>query len=131
VVVQVSNFNDVDYEVDAIHDLATRAVAGQGAQPNLAVWIKHRKGGAPGVRVQAGFDIYYLPVGTFMEDALNETNGARHVVYNHGDPDVLLTITDEDLGGIELTWLQSIKVFLLGGGKDFELSMAELYSKMY
>ena len=42
VVVQISMLNDEDYEIDAINDLATRAVAGQGAQPYSAVLIKHR-----------------------------------------------------------------------------------------
>jgi hypothetical protein len=128
VVIQISIFNDEDYEVDAINDLATRAVAGQGTPPNLGVLIKQREA-APGV--QAGFDIYYLPAGTFFGDALNGTNGARHVVYNHGGPDVLVTITEQDLGGIKLTLWQSIKDFLLGGNKDFELSMAQLYGLLF
>ena len=122
VVVQVSVFNDEDYEVDAINDLTTRAVAGQGVQPNLGVLIKQRAGA---VGVQARFDIYYLPTGTFMRDALNGTNGARHVVYNHGGPDVLVTITEQDLGGIQLPLWQTIREFLHGGTKDFELSMAQ------
>jgi hypothetical protein len=42
VVIQVSVFNDHDYEVDAINDLVTRAVAGQGDPPKLGVMIKHR-----------------------------------------------------------------------------------------
>jgi hypothetical protein len=88
VVIQVSDFIDEDYEVDAIRDLATRAVAvGQGDPPNLAVLIKHRRAAAA-TDVKAGFDIYYLPGGTFLDDALNGTSGARHVVYNHSDPDV-------------------------------------------
>ena len=128
VVIQVSIFNDEDYEVDAINDLATRAVAGQGTQPNLGVLIKHRE---TTFGVQEGFDIYYLPAGTFWEDALNGTNGARHVVYNHGGPDVLVTITEQNLGGIELPLWQSIKEFLLRGRKDFELSMAELYRTLF
>jgi len=128
VVIQVSNFNDEDYEVDAINDLTNRAVAGQGTQPRLGVLIKVREADPPGV--QAGFDIYYLPNGTYMSDALNGTNGARHVVYNHTGPDVLVTITEEDLGGINLSCWQSIKDFLLGGSRDFKLSMAELYGVM-
>jgi hypothetical protein len=128
VVIQISIFNDEDYEVDAINDLVTRAVAGQGTPPNLGLLIKQREA-APGV--QAGFDIYYLPAGTFLGDTLNGTNGARHVVYNHGGPDVLVTITEQDLGGIKLTLWQSIKDFLLGGNKDFELSMAQLYGLLF
>ena len=128
VVIQISIFNDEDYEVDAINDLATRAVTGQGTPPNLGVLLKHRKA-APGV--QAGFDIYYLPAGTFWGDALNGTNGARHVMYNHGGPDVLVTIAEQDLGGIKLTLWQSIKDFLLGGKKDFDLSMAQLYGLLF
>ena len=128
VVIQVSNFNDEDYEVDAINDLATRAVAGQGTQPRLGVLIKDREADPPGV--QAGFDIYYLPNGTYMSDALNGTNGARHVVYHHTGPDVLVTITEADLGGIDLSFWQSIKDFLLGSSRDFQLSMAELYGVM-
>jgi hypothetical protein len=53
-------------------------------------------------------------------------------VYNHGGPDVLVTITEQDLGGIKLTLWQSIKYFLAGdGGKDFELSMVGLYQQMF
>ena len=115
--IQVGMFNDEDYEVDAINDLATRAVAGQGEQPRLGVLIKLREANPPGV--QAGFDIYYLPNGTYMMDALNGTNGARHAVYNHTGPDVLVTITEADLGGLNLSFWQSIKDFLLGGSKDF------------
>jgi hypothetical protein len=128
VVIQISIFNDEDYEVDAINDLATRAVAGQGTPPNLGLLIKQREAASG---VQAGFDIYYLPAGTFLGDTLNGTNGARHVVYNHGGPDVLVTITEQDLGGIKLTLWQSIKDFLLGGNKDFELSMAQLYGLLF
>lgn len=73
-VIQVSNFNDEDYEVDAINDLTTCAIAGQGTQPRLGVLIKVREADPPGA--QAGFDIYYLPNGTYMSDALNGTNGA-------------------------------------------------------
>jgi hypothetical protein len=51
--------------VDAINDLANHAVAGQGTQPNLAVLIKLREKGRLGA--QAGFDIYYLPAGSFLE----------------------------------------------------------------
>jgi hypothetical protein len=52
-------------------------------------------------------------------------------VYVHGGDDVTVTITEQDLGGIKLTLLQSIKDFLLGGRKDFELSMKELYQIMF
>ena len=124
-VIQVSNFNDEDYEVDAINDLTTRAVSGQGTQPRLGVLIKVREAGSP--NVQPCFDIYYLPNGTHMSDALNGTNGARHVVYNHTGPNFLVTISEADRGGIDLSFWQSIKDFLLGGGRDFQLSMAELY----
>ena len=89
---------------------------------------KHRET-APGVQV--GCDIYYLPAGTFLGDALNGNDGARHVVYNHGGSDVLVTITEQDPGGIKLTLWQTIKDFLLGGKKDFELSMAQLYGLMF
>ena len=81
---------------------------------------------------QAGFDIYYLPAGPFLENAVNGTKGAKHVVYSHGGPDVLVTVTEQDLGGVKLTLWQSIKHFLLvDRSKDFELSMAELYGIMF
>jgi hypothetical protein len=130
VVLQISAFNDEDYEVDAINDLATRAVAAQGEPPRLCVLIKQRKADTAS-GVQAGFDIYYLPAGTFFEDAVAHTRGARHDVYNLRGPDVRVTITEQDLGGIKLTWRQLIADFLLGGTKDFELSMAELYRLMF
>ena len=129
-VIQVSIFNDEDYEVDAINDLATRAIAGQGTPPKLGVLIKLREAD-PALGVQAGFDIYYLPAGAFWMDAVNGTNGARHVVYNHGGPDVLVTITEADLGGINLSFWQSIKDFFLDGSRDFHLSMADLYRVMF
>lgn len=87
VVIQVSNFDDEDYEIDAINDLANRAAAWQGDPPTLAVLIKVRKTGF--ASVQPRFDIYYLPEGTYMDDALAGDKGARHVVYNHNGPDVL------------------------------------------
>lgn len=128
VVIQVSNFNDVDYEYDAINDLATRAFAGQGPPPSLAVMIKSRQAGHG---AQAGFDIYYLPAGTFFDDAVSGTSGASHVVYNHGGPDVVVSITEADLGGINLGFWESMKDFFLGGSKDFELSMAKLFRQMF
>lgn len=124
VVIQLSVFNDEDYEFDAVNDLATRAVPGQGAPPNLSILIKSREANAP---IQAGFDIYYLPAGTFFRDAVNGTNGASHVVYNYGGADVVVTITEANLGGIDLGVWESIKNFLTGRGNDFELSMAKFY----
>jgi hypothetical protein len=44
---------------------------------------------------------------------VNGTKGAKHVVYNHGGSDVLMTVTEQDLEGIKLTLWQSIKHFLL------------------
>ena len=35
VMLQVSIFNDEDYEIDSIHDLANRVAAGQGHHPIL------------------------------------------------------------------------------------------------
>jgi hypothetical protein len=132
VVIQVDiSFDDEDcYEVDAINDLANHAVAGRETQPNLAVLIKLHEKGRPGA--QAGFDIYYLPTGTFLENALNGTKRAKHVVYNHGGSDALMTVTEQDLGGIKLTLWQSIKDYLLGdSSKDFKLSTAELYGIVF
>lgn len=125
VVIQLSVFNDEDYEIDAVNDLATRATPGQGAPPNLGILIKSRDANGPGI--QAGFDVYYLPAGTFFDDALNGTSGARHIVYNYGGPDVVVTITEENLGGMNLGFWESIKDFFVGGSNDFELSMADLY----
>lgn len=125
VVIQLSVFNDEDYEVDAVNDLATRAVPGQGPPPNLGILIKSREANGPGI--QAGFDIYYLPTGTFFDDAVNGTNGARHVIYNYGGPDVVVTITEANLGGIDLGVWESIMNFLKGRGNDFQLSMVDLY----
>ncbi|CAB9531181.1 expressed unknown protein [Seminavis robusta] len=125
VVIQLSVFDDEDYEVDAINDLATRAIPGQGTPPNLGILIKSREANGPGI--QAGFDIYYLPAGTFFDDAVNGTNDASHVVYNYGGPDVVVTITEANLGGVDLSVWESIMNFLTGRGNDFELSMADLY----
>ena len=124
VVIQLSVFNDEDYEVDAVNDLAARAVPGQGPPPNLIILIKSREANGPGI--QAGFDIYYLPAGTFFDDAVNGTNGARHVVYNYGSPDVLVTIAEANLGGIDLGVWESIINFLKGRDNDFQLSMVDL-----
>ena len=132
VVIQVSIFNDEDYEIDAINDLATRAAAGQGAKPNLGVLIKLRVD--PVSDEPTGFDIYYLPSGVYWSDAVNGTNGAKHVVYNRNGPDVLVTITKEDLGGIDLSIWQSIKDYFFNGNRgtrDFQLSMAELFGTLY
>ena len=123
VVIQISIFNNKNCEVDATNHLATRAVAGQGTPPSLSILMKRREA-VPGV--QAGFDTHCFSGGTNLGDAPNGSNGARHVVCNHSGPDVLVTVAEEDLGGIKLTLLQSIKDFLLGGKKDFELSMAQL-----
>ena len=131
VVIQVSVFNDEDYEVDAVNDLSSRAVAGQGTQPRLSVLIKERRADPLQSVQAAGFDIYYLPNGTYFQDAQSGINNARHVVYNHGGPDVVVTITEGDLGGFHLSLWQSFKDYILGGGTDFEISMAELWSCMY
>ena len=130
VVIQISVFNDEDYEIDAINDLATRAIAGQGPQPGLSILIKERRAD-PAQGVQAGFDIYRLPNGTYFEDAVNGSNGASHSVYNHGGPDVFVTITEADLGGINLSLWQTFKDYLQGGSRNFEISMAELYQVMF
>lgn len=136
VVIQVSVFNDEDYEIDAINDLATRAAAGQGAKPNLGVLVKVRID--PITDEPAGCDICYLPAGVYWSDAVNGTNGAKHVVYNRNGPDVLVTITQEDLGGINLSMWQSFKNVLKNylnngnsGSRDFQLSMAELFGALY
>jgi len=137
VVIQVSVFDDEDYEVDAINDIATRANPVEGDPPKLAVLIKERKANA-NARIQAGFDIYYLPAGTRFDDAIpaavlpiGATNQAYHVVYNHGGPEVVLTITEKDLGGIDLGVWESIKNFLTGSGNNFEVSMSQLYYLMF
>lgn len=130
VVIQVSVFNDEDYEIDAINDLSTRAIDGQGSKPDLSVLIKEREAD-PAQCVQAGFDIYYLPKGTYLEDALNGTNQARHVIYYHGGPDVLVTISEADLGGINLSLWQSLKDYFQGGSRDFQISMKELYGAVF
>lgn len=128
-VIQVSIFNDEDYEIDAINDLATHAADGQGEKPKLGVLIKIREADARR-NVKPGFDIYYLPAGAYWTDALPGTNGAKKDVYNHGEDDVMVTITEEDLGGITLGFRKSARRFFQGGGRgDFKLSMAELYKR--
>lgn len=61
VVVQISIFDD-EYKVNAINDFVTCAVAGQEAPPDLGVLIKLRE---VALGIEAGFDVYYLPAGTF------------------------------------------------------------------
>ena len=78
------------------------------------------------------FDIYYLPAGVYWSDAVNGTNGAKHDVYTRNGQDVRVTITEEDLGGIDLTIWQSVKLFFYGGsGKNFQLSMEKLFQTLY
>ena len=110
VVVQISIGNDEDYEVDAINDIMNRADAAQGPGPNRGILIKSRAADAHN-GVQAGWDVYSVPRSATFQDAVNNANNACHIVYNAGGVDVLLVITEADLGGFEFDLWGEIRIF--------------------
>lgn len=91
-------------------DLIMQGAIGAGNPgPRLGILIKIRNDGAGN---NTGFDIYTVPRGATVFDAINQTNGATHRVYTHGQDDVILEISPEEMG-IEKKWVYICRPFKL------------------
>jgi hypothetical protein len=108
VVLQVSWGNDMGYEVKAINDMMNRAlVVHVPPQPNneaprlgfLFKIRKHRKRRTrDGRKKVTKIDVYRIPHGATVEDAIANRNGASLTSYTPGQQDVTMEITAQDLG---------------------------------
>jgi hypothetical protein len=102
-----------DYEVKAINDMMNRS-AGDGNAVRIGYLIKmdftvNGKNNPP----TAGLDIYKVPRGTTVANAIANANGAQHIVYTPGQAqDVPIVITASDLGvtGFWAYFLGSFKI---------------------
>jgi hypothetical protein len=114
-----------DYGTHALNDVIIRSETfGSDTAPRIGYLIKVRREGTPGL------DVYKVPHGTTVDDAVNNRNGAEHEAYNAGGPDIVITITPSDLGidvpasGIWGRIWGRICIMLCG---NFEISMERLY----
>jgi hypothetical protein len=113
VIIQFSWKNPQNYEADAINDMMNRALeedhgALSTTRPTLGYLIKVKfskkrtlQAAIKGSTTQDmdGLDIYRLPHGTTLTDALNPNNlNASHYYYEPGGPEHLITITPGNLG---------------------------------
>lgn len=112
VVIQFSWRNKRGYEEEAIDDMMNKAVEIERGPPSstcprvgflIKVRFKKKRtltGALKGSKTQdiGGLDVYRLPRGTTVEDALNGMNGASKSTYVPGDADLCIDITPQDLG---------------------------------
>ena len=111
VIIQFSWKNTRKYEIDAINDIMNKAKEDQSAgaasltRPRLGYLIKVRfskkrklVGGNLETQDMVGLDIYRIPHGATVRNAIDQTNNAQHWRYEPGDPEILITITPQDLG---------------------------------
>lgn len=119
VVINFSWENKWEAEVNAMNDMMNIGGLGNtNVQPHVGFLIKIIKSGNP--RVATGLNIYRIPRGCTVDDAINGTNGASHFVYTHGQMnDVFIEITPEELG-FEGRWARV--------SPSFRLSMKELWA---
>jgi hypothetical protein len=97
VVIQFSWKNEWDYDVRAINDMMNISV-GDGIRVGYLIkmdfTVKGKKNNPP-----TGLDIYKVPRGTTVANAIANANGAQHIVYTPGQvQDVPIVITASDLG---------------------------------
>jgi hypothetical protein len=125
VVIQFSWGTSFDYGTHALNDVMVRSETfGSNTPPRIGYQIKVRREGTP------GFDIYKVPRGKTVDDAMHDRHGAEHMAYNVGGPDVVIIITPSDLGievpasGIWGRIWGRISIILCG---NFEISMERLY----
>jgi hypothetical protein len=146
VVIQFSWRNSFGYERDAIEDMLSKGLEYEGGplstdRPRLGYLIKMRfskKRKIAGLNTQdvAGLDIYRLPYGTTVEQALDLNNScAEHWSYEPGDPEVLISIRREDLG-IPSTFgsrfLRSIADLVgIDSGDVYMMKASEIYTRMH
>ena len=117
VVIQFSCKNRLDYEKSAINDMMNRST-GNGNAVRVGYLVKMRfdngERNAP-----TGLDIYKVPRGKTVADAIANTGGAIHFSYTPGQADVIVEITPSDLG------ITGFWAFFCG---SFKFSIAKLWS---
>ena len=108
VVIQFSWRNKKTYEEDAINDMMNQGLEEQGRNlsmscPRLGYLIKvrfskkRRLSGGDTQNIES-LDVYKLPHGTTVTDAVNGVNGAEMWNYDPAGPERMITITPQDLG---------------------------------
>ena len=113
VVIQFSWKNEWDYDVKAINDMMNRSSAGDGNAVRIGYLIKmdftvNGKNNPP-----TGLDIYKVPRGTTIADAIANANGAQHIVYTPGrgqDAPIVITASDLGVTGFWAYFLGSFKI---------------------
>jgi hypothetical protein len=112
VVIQFCWGNVLSYEKQSIEDILSKCLEYEGGPvstdlPRLGYLIKirlKRKMVGQGTKEVIGLDVYRLPHGTTVKQALDPTDpSAEHWRYEPGGPKVLISIGPEDLG-IPPTW---------------------------
>ena len=133
VVIQFSWKNKRGYEEEAINDMMNKAVEIERGQPSLTcprvgylIKVRFQKkrtlaNASKGSKTQdmGGLDVYRLPRGTTIDDAINGTNGASKFTYTPGGQDHIIDITPADLGfTTPLTW------------DGFQIHMSSIFGEM-
>lgn len=106
VVFQFSWTNADAYEEEAINDMMNRAVVTPTTNPNnsaprVGYLLKVRlssKGLADDRKKLSRMDVYRIPRGATVQDAIAEQSGATKQTYTPEGNDVVMTITAQDLG---------------------------------
>jgi hypothetical protein len=114
VVFQFSDGNTSAKEEEAINLIMVGGIGGNDG-PRVGYLFKlQRDAGKP-----VGIDIYKVPRGRTLGDAINQANGATHVVYMHNQPhDECIAISPEEMG-IDGMWAKVCP--------SFKLSMKEFW----
>jgi hypothetical protein len=89
--------NSWAYEENAMNDLMNRAVATPNPDVRVGYLIKMRFENGQ-TKPPTGLDVYKVPRGTTVADALENRNGAQHMTYTPGTGDLSIEITASDLG---------------------------------
>ena len=117
VVIQFSWKNGFDYEKAAIDDMMNRST-GNGNAVRVGYLIKMRfDNGERSPRT--GLDVYKVPRGKTVSDAVANIGGASHFSYIPGQADVIVEIAPSDLG------MTGFWAFFCG---SFKFSIAKLWS---
>ena len=110
VVIQFSWKNGDAYEEKVIDDLMNLALVAysppqaNNSPPKLGYLIKIRTKAnrrtvpANSRLILRAIDVYRIPIGATIQDAIKNTNGASYSRYEPGGPEVVIQITPNDLG---------------------------------
>mmetsp|Transcript_14316 Transcript_14316/g.39819 ORF Transcript_14316/g.39819 Transcript_14316/m.39819 type:complete len:295 (+) Transcript_14316:100-984(+) len=116
VVFQFSDGNTFAKEEEAMNLIMIGGIGAGNEGPRVGFLLKLREVAGNTM----GIDIYKVPHGRTVADAMNQANGATHIVYTHGQAaDVIIETTPEEMG-IDGIWTHLCP--------SFKLSMKKLWA---